>query len=382
MAAPTPVPSRRLEAGDFLADIEPDDLVYFLVNVGDGDSQLVLLPATSAGQRQAMVVDTATAAKLPALVESLAEVGLLREQEKPFAVVVATHPHEDHIGGMESFLDRFHALVDEFWEPGYYHPGPSYLAMMRSLEDHDIRHTQPTSGMTRFIGQVKVTVLSPSMALRNRFDSYGVDINDASLGLKLEFPASRVEQRGSDRRFLRRARRQSLILGADAQTQSWAQVMGDFPNLRPDNSPAAEAIGKARGYEPLSADVFKVPHHGSKHGLNLELVELIGPRLTFVSSVAQRGKYNFPHAVTQEAIREALEPTTSSARPHRPDHELGLFYTADTDDEGKPLGTAALVMAPNGRKRRLWRFGDAPRQSVQFAAARLLSPLDRGSSTW
>lgn len=381
MAAPATVPSRRLVAGDFLDDIEADDLVYFLVNVGDGDTQFVLLPAKDGEPRQAMVIDTASVAKLPALIEAVVEAGLLPEQEKPFAVVVATHPHEDHIGGMGAFIARFHALIDEFWEPGYYHPGPSYLEMMRSLEDHVIRHTQPTSGMTRFIGQVKVTVLSPSMALRNRFDSYGVDINDASLSVKIEFPASRVEQRGPDRRFLRRARRQSLILGADAQTQSWAQVMGDFPNLRPDNSPAAEAIGKARGYDPLSADVFKVPHHGSKHGVNLELVELIEPRLTFVSSVAQRGKYNFPHSVSQEAIREGLEATTSSGRPHRPDHELGLFYTADTDQAGRPLGTAALVMAPNGRKRHLWRFGDTPGQPIDFSKARLLTPVG-GRSSW
>jgi beta-lactamase superfamily II metal-dependent hydrolase len=366
---PAPIPAGRLSPGDFLAAIDSRDLVYFLVNVGDGDAQLVLLPAEADGTRRVLVVDVATIAKLPALLDTLADAGVLPQHPKLFAVVIATHPHDDHIGGLGRFVERFHALIDEFWEPGYYMPSSAYLQLMRALEDHQVRLTQPTSGMTRFVGQVRLTVLSPSIALRNRFDSYGVDINDASLALKIEFPASRVEQRGPDRVYLRQAPRQALILGADAQTQSWAQVMGDFPNLRRDNSPAAEAIGKARGLEPLRAAVFKVPHHGSKHGVNLELVELISPRLSLVSSVARGGKYNFPHAVSQEAIREALEPTAESGRAHRPDHELGLLYTADRDAAGGALGTIAVVMSPTGRKREVWRFTDRPQDLVRIDRA-------------
>jgi len=369
VAEPALIPAERLTPGDFLAGIAAEDLVYFLVNVGDGDAQLVLLPAAPDGTRRVLVVDVATVDKLPALLDALATAGVLPPHQRLFAAVIATHPHEDHIGGMGAFIARFHSLIDEFWEPGYYLASQSYLAMMAALEDHDIRHMQPTSGMTRYIGQVRITVLSPSIALRNRFDSYGVDINDSSLSLKVEFPASRVEQRGPDRVYVRQARRQSLILGADAQTQSWAQVMGDFPNLVRDNSPAAEAIGKGRGVEPLRAHVFKVPHHGSKHGVNLELVELIQPRLSLVSSVGRDGKYNFPHTVSQEAIREGLEPTAQSGRAHRPDHELGLLYTADRDAAGEALGTIAVVMSPGGGKRDVWRFRDRSRDRVRLDRA-------------
>jgi hypothetical protein len=368
MAEPAPIPAAKLAPGDFPAGVAPEDLVYFLLNVGDGDAQLLLLPVAG-GARRALVVDVATVEKLPALLDTLAATPLLPRHPRLFAVVVATHPHEDHIGGMGAFVDRFHSLIDEFWEPGYYMASSGYLMLMRALEGHGIQHTQPTSGMTRFIGNVRITVLSPSIALRNRFDSYGVDINDSSLSLKVEFPASRVEQRGPDRVYLRQARRQSLILGADSQTLSWAQVIGDFPNLHRDNSPAAEAIGKARGAEPLRANVFKVPHHGSKHGVNLELVGLIEPQLSLVSSVGRAGKYNFPHSVSQEAIREALEPTAQSGRPHSPDHELGLLYTADRDEAGDALGTIAVVMSPGGRKRHVWRFRDGPRDRVRLDRA-------------
>ena len=43
----------------------------------------------------------------------------------------------------------------------------------------------------------------------------------------------------------------------------------------------------------LKADVLKVSHHGSKHGVNLELVERIAPKVTLISSVGGGGQFNF-----------------------------------------------------------------------------------------
>jgi beta-lactamase superfamily II metal-dependent hydrolase len=376
MAAPSPVPSDHFTSGDFLDDVAPEDLVYFLVNVGDGDAQLIVLPTEPDGRRRALVVDVGSRRKLPALVESLIESDVLTRREDLFPVVVGTHPHEDHIAGMPEFLDRFGDVVREYWEPGYYHPSPSYMETMRALEDHPgIQHTQPTSGLTRFVGPVRVVVLAPTISLRNRFDSYGVTINNASIALKIEFPASRVEQRGSDRHYLRIRRTQGLVLGADAQTLSWGQVMSDFAELRPSDSPVAKQLRMALGADPLRAHVFKVPHHASKHGVNLELVELIKPALSLISCAAE-GRYHFPHTVAQESVREALEAIATTGAAHRPDHELGIHYTGSTDTDGGHLGSIAVVMSPSGRKRSLWRFGDRPEEPLPVGAGRLFLGKD------
>ena len=101
------LPSASFKTEAFAKSVKPEDLVYFLLNVGDGDTQLVLLPASKTGFRRALVVDVATKGKLPPLVTALVEAGLLAEPPpgKPlFDVVVATHPHADHIGGMPEFL--------------------------------------------------------------------------------------------------------------------------------------------------------------------------------------------------------------------------------------------------------------------------------------
>jgi competence protein ComEC len=377
----TDVDSGWLEQpGGFLEACRPTDLVYFALNVGDGDTQLLLLPEDrDDGTRACVVVDCIRAKKLFALIEALADAGLIKEVEPLIALVVATHPHDDHIAGMPALLRRFgQKHVREFWDPGYYHPSGSYLGMMRELEDLDeVLHLQPASGTVRYLGQVKFTVLAPGIVLRNQFDSYGVDINNASIALKVEFPAARTLQRDKERRVLDLPSTQTLILGADAQTRSWSQVLVDFPQLSAQNTPVTRALRAAHGYEPLEGQVFKVPHHGSKHGLNLELVEQVLPAISIVSSVRQAGKYGFPHAVTQEALREALDPISSKppGEQHKSDAELGILYTSSSvetagkPDAKKPLGTIAVLVGAGGR-RDIWRFGDGADRAIDLAGGR------------
>ena len=98
MAAPKAIPVGRLTAGNFVAECTPDRLVYFLVNVGDGDTQLILLPEHE-GVRSLLVVDVATTHKLPALIAALQAQAVLGADPR-LALVVAPHPHNAQLGGM------------------------------------------------------------------------------------------------------------------------------------------------------------------------------------------------------------------------------------------------------------------------------------------
>lgn len=375
-ASPAPVPAERLHEDDFVSACAraPDSLIY-LLNVGDGDTQLILLPAENGG-RQAIVVDIATTRKLPGLLEALESGALLNDTDgrSLFPVVVGTHPHDDHIGGMPEFIDRFGAVIGEFWEPGYYHPSARYVEMMRALEDAGIEVLQPTSGTTRFLGKIKLTALSPGIVLRSRFDTFGTEVNDASIALKLEFPAARVTQDGENRHYLRLRDPWSLILGADAQTTSWAQAILDFPQLHSQQGSAlSRELKAALGRDALKGNIFKVPHHASKHGLNIELVERIDPQLSLVSCTGGNGRYGFPHELAVESIREARQPTTGNRAARKADHDLGIHYTCavDTNQHPRPLGSIALLIPPNtNSKVRLWRFGDRADQSIQLGNAR------------
>jgi ribonuclease BN (tRNA processing enzyme) len=309
---------------------------------------------------------------VPQLLNAVAAAGLLGDGraaygEGDIALVIATHPHLDHVAGIPELFDTFPDAIAELWDPGYFHTLPSYHAMMARVEEHSrLLYAQPTSGLRRWIGEVSLTVLAPSVQLRNKFDSYGVQINDASISVRIDFPASRVEQRDDRRNLIDLRRRQSLILGADAQTMSWSHVLTDFPYLAGSNTDVANALKMATGFDPLKGNVLKISHHASKHGVSLELVERIDPNLTLVSSVGAAGSYNFPHTVAQELIREALEPTTTTGKAHKKDYEQPIFYTCDTSEQ-QPLGTVGVVIKRGGG-RTVWRFGDEPDDDIDLAA--------------
>src|SRR5205823_6848110 len=113
MAEPIKIPAgfHRNEP-QWLAQLVKEELVYFLLNVGDADAQVLLLPEVDEpghphhGKRQAIVVDAALRGKVPSLLTALATKGLLpRDPSAPpesvklgadsIALVAASHPHQD-----------------------------------------------------------------------------------------------------------------------------------------------------------------------------------------------------------------------------------------------------------------------------------------------
>lgn len=382
MAIMYPIPANDFVNDNFVASIQPENMVYFLCNVGDGDAQLLLLPEDpDTNQRQAIIIDAARKKKLPWLIGDLVAAGLLPATPNPvndedypvpdgsIPLVIATHPHRDHIQGMEQVLHDFRHRITEFWDPGYYHTIPSYISVMNEVERNPhLLYSQPASGYRKWIGDVVLTVMSPSIQLRNRFDTYGTEINDASISVRIEFPASRVIQRDEARELVANPVTMSLMLGADAQTLSWSYVLTDFPYLPESSTAAAKAIKAATGGDLLNADVMKISHHCSKRGVNLELMERVNPRMTLISSVRGGGQHSFPHDVAQDLIREALDPVAKSGNPHQQDWEIGIFYTSDREDSGVDLGSIALVLTARNIVK--WRFGDTREARLRFANAR------------
>lgn len=366
---------------------DPSALVYFLLNVGDGDTQLLLLPPDSNdGVRRLVIVDVATTQKLPALIDALHAADLVAQPGSPgqIRLLVATHPHQDHIGGMADLLARYNGpsgCIEQFWDPGYFFPTPTFHALMAQLESSPwIRRLQPTSGAVHHLDAVKITVMGPGVGLRTRFDTYGVEINDSSITLMIDYPAARIYAEPDHTDISRKNRRmvstrsRRILLGADAQFTSWAQATTDFPDLRQQQNPIlARELRAATGRDYLGADIFKLSHHGSKHGITLELMERVAAKYVLVSSTNGGGKYNFPHALAMDAAREARQTTTTTQAARLSDHDLGIHVTGAVlrGKSNSPLGSVAVMLPqlPNG-KIRLFRLMDAPKATIDLSKAR------------
>jgi beta-lactamase superfamily II metal-dependent hydrolase len=383
------------EEHDFLGTPAPTDLVYFVLNVGNADTQLLILPeelapdGSGAITRHMVVVDVGRTApvtkdehgepigKLPQLVEDLADPAngppLLNEHSR-IRLLVATHPHDDHVAGIPNLLHHLGHLVDNVWDSGYFYRSGAWHEMMHWLEEHPgVNRFHPTSGNRIHLGRTVITALSPSISLRNNYDTRGVYINNASIAALVEFPTAQVFT-GDPNTFAGRQqlplRRRSLLLGADSQTVSWAHVEVDFPNQEQERSDEQRRLGLGSAKEPLAADVFKVPHHCSKNGLNLELVSRVNPTVSIISSAATESSHAFPHSVAIEQLREALQPVAGSGgrRARKPDPALGLYCTADRVVDGirrAPLGTIAAVIPQTGQGVDIFRFGDTSDARVE-----------------
>lgn len=377
MTRPTALANAQFVNDDFVAATQGADLVYVLCNVGDADAQVVLLPPAPPRRfRQLVVVDAGATAKLPALVDSLVAAGLVAPAGDAEAVgsiplVVATHPHDDHLRGMPELLGRYATdrRIAEFWDPGYWHTIDAYHDTMAEIaRQAHVVYAQPTSGFRRWIGSAAITVLSPSVQLRNRFDTYGTELNDSSISLRIEAPAIRVIRDEHGQRMIR-PDSSRIVLGADAQTLSWSFVLTEFPYLAASTTEQAKLLDVGSGQDVLRTDVLKVSHHGSKHGVNLELVERMKPGLTLISSVPEGGKYGFPHDVAQALIREALESTTSG-QARTTDAALSILYTADVHDGPAPVALGSIGVILRGGRRSVWRFGDTPGKKIDLAKGR------------
>jgi beta-lactamase superfamily II metal-dependent hydrolase len=352
------------------------DLALFVLNVGDGDSLVLRFPNPS-GTPQFGVVDCFDAPKTIALLHDLGAQSL--------RFVAATHPHYDHVKGLKAVLAAFDGNVAEFWDSGFRFTSATYKGVIEEVERQGIRFIRPTSGYEAYVGRTQVAVLSPSIFLRNRYDTYGVDPNNASIVLRIsypEHPPSTDYPKPSDATPgpTTSLPTRRLILGGDAQTDAWGHVLAEFPHFRKDEDAWAQQISARTGRQPLACDLFKVSHHCSKRGINLELIERLGdtdgegpsdgPKVMVVSSgTGGDSEYGFPHGVTQELLREVRDPRAQSGGAHPADGKLGIHYTAQALSGGGKAGSVVYVVTSTGI-RRLYRLGDGVDDQVSLARAR------------
>jgi hypothetical protein len=224
-----------------------------------------------------------------------------------------THPHDDHYGGLTRFLDAVEAdprvSIRQFWDCGFRINAINYLNLLeRVSKNRDISCARVSSGSELQCGKARVQVLAPSVDLRNRFDTYGIGANDASIVMKISFKKSHC------------------VLGADAEFASWAKITEEYPR-REKIEFFDDAIGLSERHETadqLKCNLIKVSHHGSKHGTSLEYLERLDAT-HYVIPAGDAAWYNanlsnwsnkVPHHVVNTIVDELLGAANRANQVH------------------------------------------------------------------
>ena len=222
----------------------PDTLSVTFIDVGQGDSILVQAP-----NGHAMLVDAGESWASRAV-----SAGLEAEEITRLEYVVATHDHDDHIGGMVGVLPS--VAVGEFMTNGVPASTLTAINLRTYLSTHAIPTDAAAAGETLALdpANVTVTVLNPPA-------TPGTDQNEASVVLRLVF--------GS----------QSFLLAGDAGTtaEGWMLASG----------------------RPVAARFLKVGHHGSSTATGSAFVAAVDPAV----AVIEAGAFNSYGHPSQNVVK-------------------------------------------------------------------------------
>lgn len=338
-----------------------DALAVIVLNVGDGDAIIVRFPPKhdKESKKRIAIIDCYNANKTIAAIKKL--------KPDKISFICATHPHYDHTKGLSKLIkwciDNNSEMIDEFWDSGFRHVSKTHYDLIQLLRKNpQIKVLRPTSGFERTINKVRILVLSPSMYLKNRYDTFGTNINNASIVLKLEYPPVDIapfylkSDEFSDVKLkkIQDIKQNTVILGGDAQFDAWARISQEFPELvRTDNR--GQLIDTSRmTHKPLRCQILKVPHHMSKHSISLETLEYLMPRYT-IASCKKNSDYGFPHELTVMAIDEIHKKNLKSIKNKE------MIFTGHPTNSS---GTVVSLLMGGNKKPQIYKLGETVAQNA------------------
>jgi competence protein ComEC len=229
----------------------PDGLLHVVfLDVGQGDSTLVVTPSG-----RTVLIDGGTDGRQTCtLVDRY-----LPFWDRSIDVVVATHPHADHLGGLLSVVERYDVglVLDS---PVASTSLPS-LEWERRLADSGATRAHAAAGQEFSLGDgISLTILNPAARVAS-----GVADAEDNNGVALRLSYGDV----------------SFLFSADIRAEREVTLVH-------------------RG-ATLQANVLKVPHHGSNTSSCAQFLTAVNPDVAIVS-VGAENSYGHPHASVLEGL--------------------------------------------------------------------------------
>ena len=233
-----------------ISKIQNDDsLRVYCFDVGQGDSILVV------NEGKTMLIDASTNQMGSTVVKYLQDLGIQK-----IDYLVGTHPHEDHIGGLDNVIKNFD--IGKFYMPKKSANTKSYEDVLDAAIEKSLKIASPKIGDEFKVGNASCEVMSVM--------DEAEDTNDCSIVIQMEFNGVKY------------------LFTGDAGT----------------------AVEKSRNWEQV--DILKVGHHGSKTSSTKAFLDQVKPKVALIS-VGKDNDYGHP---TEAAIKRL---TNVGAKIYRTD---------------------------------------------------------------
>ncbi|MBE6701295.1 MAG: MBL fold metallo-hydrolase [Ruminococcaceae bacterium] len=218
--------------------------VHF-IDVGQADASLILCDG------QSMLIDGGNAEDSSLIYSYLKE-----RNVDVINYMIATHAHEDHIGGLPGALSF--ANVERAFCPSLTYDSKVFDTFLNYLEKENVTLEVPKSGDSFELGSSKVEILS--------CDTEQKDENNKSIVLKITYGDT------------------SFLFTADAEREAEEKILDSNFDLK--------------------SDVLKVGHHGSENSTTYPFLREIMPKYAVIS-VGADNDYGHPTKEALSRLRDA-----------------------------------------------------------------------------
>ena len=240
------------------------NLQVYVLDVGQADSILI-----KSNDKYALI-DAGCNETGDELVSYLESLGI-----EKFEHVITTHPHEDHIGGMDNIIKNFD--VNNFYMPDILTTTKTFEDVLNALEVKNLQYTTPNIDDKFYLNDAIFTVLY----LDNNEDN----LNDSSIILRLEY--------GNN----------SFLFMADASSEVEEKILN----------------------KNIKSDVLKVGHHGSEYSSSNEFLKKVGASYAAIS-VGTNNSYNHPSNLVLKRLEK------NNMKIYRTDTNGTIVFNSDKEN--------------------------------------------------
>lgn len=270
----------------------PGQLKVHFLDVGQADSILVQLPSN-----QNMLIDAGDNDDGDTIVDYLTGAGV-----ETIDYLVGTHPHADHIGGMDTVIKNF--TIGRIYMPRVTTTTKTFEDVLAAIKYKGLNVNTAKAGIKIIDdGALQAVILAP---LSNEYE----DMNNYSAVVKVAWGEV------------------SFLFTGDAEEQS--------------------ERGMLASGAPLQADVLKVGHHGSQSSTSAAFLQSVDPQYAVIC-VGAGNDYGHPHRETLarlqgvNVLRTDLDSTVVFVTDGR---EINVTTGKDSGAPGQGSG-AKVSAGPN-----------------------------------